>query len=210
VTDRDATRPLRIGLVGPIGCGKSTVAARLATHGALVIDADRLARDVTADPGPALDAIVERFGRSVLRPDGSLDRAALGRTVFDDPAELRALEAIVSPAVRPKIQDALAAADGAAAPVVVLEAIRLVEAGYHELVDETWYVTCDPAVQRERLAIRGLDPAEAERRIASQVGLLASARTVATRIVVTDGDLDRTGRSVDELLDEALRARAAG
>ncbi len=71
--------PLRIGLTGPIGCGKSTVAARLVTRGAIVIDADQLARDVTEPGGPALAAIVDRFGPEVLRPDGSLDRAALGR-----------------------------------------------------------------------------------------------------------------------------------
>lgn len=201
-------RVLRIGLVGPIGCGKSTVAAHLAGRGAVVIDADRLAREVSDAPGPVFDAIVERFGPGVLRSDGTLDRAALGRIVFGDPPALRALEAIVSPAVRPRIVEALGAAAASGAPIVVLEAIRLVEAGYQELLDETWFVTCDAVVQGERLAGRGLAAADAEGRIASQAGMLASARAAATRILVTDGDLDGTGRAVDALLDLALAARA--
>lgn len=201
---------LRIGLVGPIGCGKSTVAARLASHGAVVIDADRLAREVSDGPGPVHDAIAARFGPAIVRADGSLDRTALGRIVFGDPASLRALEAIVSPAVRPRIAEALAAAAAAGAPIVVLEAIRLVEAGYHAMMDETWFVTCEPAAQRARLADRGLAATDTERRVASQAELLASARDAASRVLVTDGDLDRTAEAVDALLDLARRARADG
>ncbi len=200
-------RPLRIGLVGPIGCGKSTVAARLATHGALVIDADAIAREVTDTDPAVVAAIAGRFGPTVVAADGSLDRVELGRIVFAEPSELRALEAIVSPAVRPRIVDALVAAGRSGAPVVVLEAIRLVEAGYGDEVDEIWFVTCEPDVQRDRLASRGLTAAEAEIRVSSQVGLLAAARAIATRVVATDGDIQRTERSVDELLAVALRDR---
>ena len=136
---------VRIGLTGPIGCGKSTVAGWLGERpGVVVIDADRVAREVVEPGEPALDAVLARFGPDVLRDDGSLDRAALGRIVFADPAALRDLEAITHPAVRPRILAAIdrAAADGAAA--VVIEAIQLVEGGLAELCDEVWLVTCDP------------------------------------------------------------------
>ena len=114
MTEGRATRPrpVRIGLTGPIGCGKSTVAAYLATRGAIVIDADQVARQVTGPGEPATAEIAARFGHDLLGPHGELDRAALGRIVFADPAALADLEAIVHPAVRPLI---LAAIDAASA-----------------------------------------------------------------------------------------------
>ncbi len=199
-------RPLRIGLTGPIGCGKSTVAGFLAEAGAAVIDADRLARQATEPGRPALGEILERFGPGVRQPDGTLDRAALGRRVFADPAELRALEAITHPVVRELLLEALAAADVSGAPVVVLEAIRLVEGGYVELLDEVWLVTCDPAAQRARLAARGVEPAEAERRITSQAGLVERVRRVAARTIETSGDLAATRTQVEAALADALGA----
>jgi dephospho-CoA kinase len=202
-----APRPLRIGLVGPIGCGKSTVAGRLRERGATVIDADALAREVTAPGEPALAAIAERFGADLIGPAGALDRAALGRRVFGDPAALRALEAITHPAIRPRLLAAVRAADASSAPAVVVEAIRLVDGGYVDLVDEVWLVTCDPATQRRRLAARGLDHAEAARRTASQAGLVDRARAVATRVLDTSGSLDATLAAVDAALAAALATR---
>lgn len=201
--------PLLVGLTGPIGCGKSTVAQMFAARGAVVIDADQLTREVTDVGEPALAAIAERFGPGVIRADGSLDRAALGRRVFADAGEMRALEAIVHPAVRPRILAALEAAAASGARLVVLEAIRLVEGGYVDLVDEVWLVTCDPAVQRARLAARGLDPAETERRIATQAGLLERVAPVAARVIDTTGTLDVTEAAVDRALAAALAAHGA-
>ena len=104
-------------MTGPIGCGKSTVAGWLGERpGVVVIDADQVAREVVEPGEPALDAVVARFGPGVLRDDGSLDRAALGRIVFADPAALRDLEAITHPAVRPRILAAIADAEAAEAP----------------------------------------------------------------------------------------------
>lgn len=198
---------VRIGLTGPIGCGKSTVAGHLAGRGALVIDADRLARDATGPGQPALGAIAGRFGAGLIGADGRLDRAALGRIVFADARALADLEAIVHPAVRPRILAALDAAGATSAPAVILEAIRLVEGGYTNLVDELWLIECSAAVQRGRLLARGTDPDDAERRVAAQAGLVARARGVATRIIVTDGSLDATMAAADAAFDSALLPR---
>jgi dephospho-CoA kinase len=185
-----APRAVRIGLTGPIGCGKSTVAGWLAARGAVVVDADDVARDVTAPGEPAHDAILARFGAPVTAPDGTLDRAAFGRLVFTDPGQLRDLEAIVHPAVRPRILTALEAADVAGAPAVVVEAIKLVEGGLAALCDEVWLVDCAADVQRARLLGRGMAAADAERRIAAQAGLRSRARSVAG-VVLIDASGDR-------------------
>ena len=116
------------------------------------------------DPGALRDA-----GRR--RPTAPSIAAALARIVFADPASLRDLEAIVHPAVRPRILDAIDAADRAGAPAVAIEAIRLVEGGLADVCDEVWLVTCDGAAQRERLRARGTADADAERRIAAQAGM---------------------------------------
>jgi dephospho-CoA kinase len=196
--------PLRIGLTGPIGCGKSTVAERLRRHGATVIDADQLARDVTAPGEPTLAAIVDRFGPEILAGDGSLDRAALGRRVFDDPVELRALEEITHPAIRRLVMAGLEAAAATEARAVVLEAIRLVEGGYVDVLDEVWLIVCDPEEQRQRLERRGLSPAEAERRIERQAGLVERAAPVATRVIDTSGTRAETQARVESALEAAL------
>lgn len=200
--------PIRIGLTGPIGCGKSTVAAHLADRGALVVDADRLAREVTEPGQPALAAIAARFGEALIDPDGRLDRPALGRIVFADPAALADLEEIVHPAVRPRILSALASVEATSPTAVVLEAIRLVEGGYEDLVDEIWLVSCSEATQRDRLAIRGTDPADAHQRMAAQAGLVARARAVATRVITTDGPFSETLGAVDVAFDSARAGRA--
>jgi len=203
---RGRARPLRIGITGPIGCGKSTVAGWLGERsGVTVIDADVVAREVL-DPGePALDAVVARFGSDLLRTDGSLDRAALGRQVFADPDALADLEAIVHPAVRPRILAAMdrAADDGAAA--VVVEAIRLVEGGLAEMCDEVWLVTCDPDVQRARLVGRGTAAHDADQRITAQAGLDERVRPAATRVIDTSGDRTQTRAMVMDALAAGLR-----
>jgi dephospho-CoA kinase len=197
---------VRIGVTGPIGCGKSTVAGWLgARHGVSVIDADQVAREVL-DPGePGLDAVIARFGRDLLRNDGSLDRAGLGRIVFADPAALRDLEAIVHPAVRPRILAAIAAADDAGADAVVIEAIKLVEGGLAEMCDEVWLVVCEPDVQLARLAARGASADDAAQRIAAQAGITERLAGAATRTIDTSADRQATRALAEAALTDTLR-----
>jgi dephospho-CoA kinase len=203
-------RALRIGLTGPIGCGKSTVAGWLAMRGAAVIDADAVARAVTARGEPAHDAVLARFGDAVRGADGTLDRVALARLVFPDAAALRDLEAIVHPAVRPRILAAIEAADRVGVPAVVIEAIKLVEGGLAALCDEVWLVWCDPATQRARLTGRGMAPADAERRIAAQADLVQRLRPHATRVLETNGGPEEAEATTAALLAAALGGAGQG
>jgi dephospho-CoA kinase len=198
-----AARALRIGLTGPIGCGKSTVAGWLAARGAVVVDADGFARAVTAPGEPAHEAVLAHFGDGVRAADGALDRAALARLVFADAAALRDLEAIVHPAVRPRIVAAMEEADRAGAPAVVVEAIKLVESGLAALCDEVWLVDCAPEVQRARLLGRGMVADDADRRIAAQADLRARARSVPG-LFVLDASGDRG--PVEDLVAAAYAA----
>jgi len=170
----------------------------------VVIDADLVARDVVEPGEPALEAVIARFGEDLRRLDGSLDRAALGRIVFADPGALRDLEAIVHPAVRPRILAALAAAEAGGAEAVVIEAIKLVEGGLAEVCDEVWLVACDPDVQRSRLIARGAPRDDGLDRIAAQDGFAERVRSAVTRVIDTSGDLAATRKIVDAEFDALL------
>jgi len=197
----------KIGITGPIGCGKSTVARWLGERsGVSVIDADHEARLVLAPETPEVEAVYRRFGQDLRRANGELDRGALGRIVFKDPEALHDLESIVHPAVRPRILAAIERAERAGTRAVVIEAIKLVEGGLAELCDEVWLVSCEPAVQRERLIRRGDAEDDAAARVDAQGDLVERLRTRATRVVDTNGDLADTRRSVDALFDEASAA----
>lgn len=192
-----------IALTGGIASGKSTVAHRLAEHGAVIVDADAIVREVQAPGEPVLAAIAAEFGPGVITADGALDRAALGAIIFSDADARHRLNAIVHPAVRTASADRFArafAADPAA--VVVYDVPLLVEAR----VDDPWELIvvahAPAAVRRERLvAYRGLRPAEADARIAAQVG--DDARLAVADVVIdTAGTLAETHAQADALWEK--------
>ncbi len=198
------TRAPLIGITGPIGCGKSTVAAWLGERGATVIDADELTRTVMAPESAVARAVVARFGDRYVRPDGSIDRPALGRLVFSDADYLADLEAIVHPAIQEVLRRAVRAADEAHPPAIVLEAIKLVEGGEAAWCDEVWLIVCDPEQQLRRLLGRGMPEADARQRIQAQAESMPIWRTAATRIVDTTGDPGAVRVLVDAALDSTL------
>lgn len=203
----DAGRPVLIGLTGPIGCGKSTVAGWLGeVAGVEVVDADRLARDVLTQGTAELEAVYARFGRALETDDGKLDRTALGRIVFADPAALRDLEAIVHPAVRPRVLARVDGARRAGARAVVVEAIKLVEGGLADLCDEVWLVTCAPEVQWSRIVARDGDADDARARIAAQGDLTGRLHPAAHRVLDASGPVEATRAAALTALDAALRA----
>jgi dephospho-CoA kinase len=190
-------KPYLIGVTGNIACGKSTVLARLAEHGAETIDADRVVHTLM-EPGEAVwAAIREAFGPGVIAVDGRIDRRALGAIVFADRDQLARLEGLTHPAVRARIVAQVADAARRGVAVVVIDAIKLYEGGLADQCDETWVVTCDPAQQLARLIARnGFSEAEALQRIAAQP---PQAEKIARATVVIDnsGTLAATRAQVD-------------
>jgi len=214
-TADDDSPTVLIGLTGPIGCGKSTVAGLLAEIGGAVIDADDLARDATGPNSPALPEIRQRFGDSVFNDQGALDREALATLVFSDAEALADLEQIVHPRVRVLVEEAIERQTRDRVPFVVIEAIKLVEGGLADRCDEVWIVDCSPVTQRARLTGRGARPDDIERRLSTQGDDLAARLAaqldgrVAVQRLSTEGTLDETRELVEELLAVALdRPRA--
>ena len=185
---------LRIGLTGGIGSGKSTAAARFAELGAVVIDADQIAREVVEPGTPGLAQVVERFGAGVLRPDGSLDRPALAKLVFDDPAALAALNAIVHPLVAARSASRMA--DAGPDAVLVYDVPLLAENDLAANFDAVVVVEAPLAQRLDRLAARGLARDEAQARIARQA-TDEQRRAVATVLLDNSGSRDELARQVD-------------
>ncbi len=192
----------RLGLTGGIGSGKSTVSARLAGHGAVVIDYDQLARDAVELGTPALAAIIERFGAGIIAPDGTLDRPALGSLVFGDDAARADLEAITHPAIWD-----LAIAREATVPddgVVVHDHPLLVEVGMAAFCDLVVVVDVPEDVQVERLVtLRGMTEADARARMAAQAS--REVRLAEADVVLENsGSLEDLEARVDDLWAEKI------
>ncbi|MFE2247408.1 dephospho-CoA kinase [Streptomyces lavendulae] len=197
---------LKVGLTGGIGAGKSEVSRLLAGYGAVVVDADRIAREVVEPGTPGLAAVVRAFGDSVLTADGSLDRPALGAVVFADQERLRTLNAIVHPLVGARSAEL----DRAAGPdaIVVHDVPLLAENGLAPLYDLVVVVDAAPATQLARLtALRGMTEDEARARMAAQA-TREQRLAVATLVIDNDGPLEALEPQVRAVWKE-LAARAA-
>ena len=192
---------MRIAVTGGIGSGKSAVASRLAALGAVVVDADRIAREVVEPGTPGLAAVVDEFGADVLRPDGSLDRAAMAAIVFADPARRRALEAIVHPLVARRSTELLSQAPEDA--VVVYDIPLLAEGAGGERdrtgeFDAIVVVEAPLEARVERLVARGLPEDDARARIAIQASD-EQRRAIANHILVNNSDLPTLNAAIDHL-----------
>ena len=198
---------LLVALTGGIASGKSTVARRLAEHGAVIVDADQVARDVVAPGEPALARIAESFGPGVLAADGSLDRAALGAIIFRDPESRQTLNAITHPAVWQRAKELFAAADPGA--VVVYDVPLLVEAGRTDEFDLVVVVHAATETRIGRMIEqRGMSREEALHRLNSQA-TDTDRFAIADVVIDADGSLEETLAQSDALW-ENLRARVGG
>ena len=177
--------PLRIGLTGGIGSGKSTVAAVFARRGATVIDTDTIARRLTAAGGTAMPALGRVFGDSIVGPDGALDRGAMRAMAFSDPAVKQRLEAVLHPLIGAEANRQAAMVKS---PVLVFDVPLLAESKHwRERVDRVLVVDCGPATQIERVVQRpGWTRDAAERVIAGQASR-ATRRAIADAVIVNDG-----------------------
>ena len=189
--------PRLIGLTGGIATGKTTVARLLGAHGATVVDADVLAREVVEPGQPALAEIVAEFGPDVVGADGRIDRAALGALVFAEPERRRRLEAITHPRIQALMGERILAALAADAPLVVADVPLLFENGRAELFEGVMVVWCDAATELARLMARdGLSREDAKRRLAAQMPVDEKRRR-ATWVIDNSGSEVATAEQVD-------------
>jgi len=200
---------LRVGLTGGIGSGKSAVARLLAEHGATVVDADVIAREVVAPGTAGLDAVLAAFGSAVLAPDGSLDRAALAELVFADAGARERLNAVVHPLVAVRARDLAAVAEAANPQAVVVHDVPLlVENGLAPAYDLVLVVEAPVALRLKRLAGRGMAAEQALARIAAQADD-ETRRAVADAVLVNDGDLAALAAEVDRTWERLVTPRLA-
>lgn len=192
---------LVVALTGGIGSGKSSVSNRLASLGVPVIDTDEISHQLTAPGGDALRAIAQTFGPGVMRPDGSLDRAALRHLVFDDKAARKRLEAILHPRIRARMHERLAAVE---APYAVLVIPLLLETGQADVADRILVVDLPEAEQLRRVQVRSdLDAGQIRRIIASQTSRSLRLER-ADDVIDNSGDQRALYEQVDRLHREYL------
>ncbi|MFI2614229.1 dephospho-CoA kinase [Streptomyces sp. NPDC018584] len=194
---------LKVGLTGGIGAGKSEVSRLLVASGAVLIDADKIAREVVEPGTPGLAAVVEAFGREVLAPDGSLDRPRLGAIVFADADKLAALNAIVHPLVGARSAELERSASGDA--VVVHDVPLLTENGLAPLYDVVVVVDASPETQLDRLVrLRGMSEDDARARMAAQA-TREKRLEIADIVIDNDGPLEGLQERVAEVWAELER-----
>ncbi len=195
-----------VGLTGGIGTGKSTVAQMIAALGVPVIDADRLARDVTAKGRSALAEISQEFGRDMLDAQGELDRKKLGRRIFQDPEARRRLEAITHPRIRQALADELQAQGLLANPrIFVYEAALIFENGLDPQFKAVWVTNCPEAVQIRRVMERDGIPEERVRQVLAAQMPTRDKAARAHLVIETDRPL----AAIEAQLKEALKAASS-
>jgi len=183
-----------IGLTGNIATGKSEVRKMLQGLGASGIDADSIAHRVLSKDGPAYEDVLRTFGSAILSLDGQIDRTRLGQIVFSDPGALVRLEGLTQPHIRKMVFQFVQESTGR---IVVIEAIKLIEAGYPELCDSVWVTYASERVQLERLVQqRGMTEAQARQRIAAQAPQ-ESKLAVANVILINEGSVDELYAQVE-------------
>lgn len=188
-----------VGLTGGIASGKSTVSRILERLGAVVIDADQLAREAVMPGTSAHRSIVAAFGEGILLPDGSIDRKALGSIIFADSSARKRLEAITHPAIRELAERRLAELSRSGVSVAVYMAALLIEAGAADRVDEVWVVYVDRETQVRRVMARdGLSRLEAEQRLAAQMPMEEKAARGQV-VVDNNGTPEELERRVEEI-----------
>ncbi|MEU4684608.1 dephospho-CoA kinase [Streptomyces xinghaiensis] len=198
---------LKVGLTGGIGAGKSEVSRLLASYGAVVVDADKIAREVVEPGTPGLAAVVAEFGPEILTEDGALDRPRLGGVVFADPERLKALNAIVHPLVGARSAELESAAGEDA--VVVHDVPLLAENGLAPLYDLVVVVDAAPGTQLDRLVRRrGMSEEEARSRMAAQAGR-EQRKAVADLVIDNDGPIEALEPQVRAVWEELLRRERA-
>lgn len=195
----------KIGLTGGIGAGKSAVAARLAELGAVVVDADALAREVVAPGTDGLAALVEAFGPGILDDDGSLHRPTLAKLVFADASQLALLEGITHPRIGARTAELIALAEETEAPVVVHDVPLLVEKQMGAAFDAVLVVEAPRELRLSRLEARGVTRDDAEARMRTQA-TDDERREVATLVLDNSGDLDALHAQVDAVWTDLLSA----
>ncbi|MGW3337548.1 dephospho-CoA kinase [Streptomyces sp. NPDC001009] len=194
---------LKVGLTGGIGAGKSEVSRLLVEHGAVLIDADRIAREVVAPGTPGLAAVVEAFGPEILTGDGSLDRPRLGSVVFADPEKLALLNSIVHPLVGARSRELESAASPGS--VVLHDVPLLTENGLAPLYDLVVVVDASPETQLDRLVrLRGMTEDDARARMAAQASR-EQRREIADIVIDNDVPLDALRKRVTEVWAELTR-----
>lgn len=204
---KDRVRVRRVGLTGGIGAGKSSVAQMLRERGALVIDADQIAREIVEPGEPALAELVEAFGSGILHDDGTLHRARLASMAFGDADRTRQLNAIMHPRIAQESQRRLD--EAADAPLVVYDMPLLVETGQQDLVDVVVVVDIPVDLQVSRaVGQRGLDEADVMRRIAAQA-TRERRLACADHVIDNSGTPDATRAQVERLWHDLVEGPAA-
>lgn len=194
---------MNIGLTGGIACGKSTVAAMLVRRGALLVDADRVAREVVEPGTPVLAQVIERFGADLLLPDGSLDRKKLGERVFGNPKALKDLEGLLHPAIRATMSERVRTYESLHPDkLVVVDIPLLYESGLQSHYDQVMLVYVPREIQLERLMKRdGLTKEQAEKRLQAQMSI-EEKKKLADIVIDNSGTIENTERQIQAFWEE--------